>query len=310
MSASIAAPTPMRRVRPPAKPRKRAPWRDPTGKVSALKIVTLILVILPGLYLALAWQQGALGARYVTEAERELGEWTIWLLLLSLAVTPARFVLEWPRVVLIRRMLGVTTACYVLIHLSIYALDQKWRIGVVASEIVLRFYLTIGFIAVCLLVAMALSSTDASMRRMGRSWKVLHRVIYFVAVLGLLHYLLQSKSDISAPTVAVGWFVWLMLWRVLPRSWRSRLWVLPLLGIAATLFTAGFEAAWYSIASHSDPMRVLAANLDVSYEFRPAVRVAIWGAAVFVVAALRRIYPLITRPRQAARSSLTPAAST
>ncbi len=307
MSASVAASVPARRTRPPAKPRKRAPWRDPAGKLSPLKIVALILVILPGAYVALAWQQGMLGARYVTEGERELGEWTIRLLLLSLAVTPARFVLDWPRVVLLRRMLGVATACYVLIHLSIYALDQKWRIGVVASEIVLRFYLTIGFIALCLLVALAVSSTDAAMRRMGRSWKVLHRLIYFIAVLGLWHYLLQSKSDVSSATIAVGWFVWLMLWRVLPRSWRGSLWVLPLLGIAATLFTAGFEATWYATVSHSDPMRVLSANLDLSYEFRPAVQVALWSAAVFLVAALRRLYPLVAR-RRTSRATLTPPA--
>lgn len=298
MSASVAA-TP-RRVRPPAKLRKRAPWRDPTGKISPLKIVTLVLVTLPGLYLALAWQQGALGARYVTEAERELGTWTIRLLLLSLAVTPARFVLDWPRVVLLRRMIGVTTACYVLIHLSVYALDQKWRIDVVASEIVLRFYLTIGFIALSLLVALAVSSTDAAMRRMGRSWKVLHRLIYFVAVLGLLHYLLQSKSDISSAAVAVGWFAWLMLWRALPRAWRGNLWVLPPLAIAAALLTAGIEAMWYASVSHSDPMRVLAANLDISYEFRPAVQVAIWGLAVFAVAGLRRLYPRLARRQPAA----------
>ena len=298
MSATAAAAP--RRVRPAAKPRKRAPWRDPAGAISPLKIVALALLTLPGLYLALAWQQGALGARYVTEAERELGTVTIRLLLLSLAVTPARFVLEWPRVVLLRRMIGVATAGYVLIHLTIYALDQKWRIDVVASEIALRFYLTIGFIALCLLVALAVSSTDAAMRRMGRSWKVLHRTIYFIAALGLLHYLLQSKSDISSAAIAVGWFAWLMLWRVLPRVWRGTLWVLPLLTVAAAVLTAGVEAGWYAVASHSDPMRVLAANLDTSYEFRPAVQVAIWGLAVFVVAALRRLYPrLVRRPAAA-----------
>lgn len=298
MSATAAAAP--RRVRPAAKPRKRAPWRDPTGAISPLKIVALVLLTLPGLYLALAWQQGALGARYVTEAERELGTMTIRLLLLSLAVTPARFVLEWPRVVLLRRMIGVATACYVLIHLTVYALDQKWRIDVVASEIVLRFYLTIGFIALCLLVALAVSSTDAAMRRMGRSWKVLHRTIYFVAALGLLHYLLQSKSDISSAAVAVGWFAWLMLWRVLPRAWRGTLWVLPPLTVAAALLTAGIEAGWYAAVSHSDPMRVLAANLDISYEFRPAVQLVIWGLAVFVVAGLRRLYPRFARRPAAA----------
>ncbi len=286
---SASATVPARRARPPAAPRKRAIWRDPAGKVSALKIVTLVLLTLPAIYVATAWQVGALGARYVTEGEREIGEWTIRLLLLSLAVTPARFVLDWPRVVLVRRMIGVATACYALVHLAIYALDQKWRLDVVASEIAQRFYLTIGFVTLCLLVALAVTSTDAAMRRMGRSWKVLHRALYFAAGLGLLHYLLQSKSDISAAAVAVGWFLWLMLWRLLPRAWRGALWVPIPLGLAAALLVAGLEAAWYAGASHADPLRVLATNLDVSYGLRPALQVAVWSAVVLLAATLRRL---------------------
>ena len=287
MSASAAAPP--RRVRPPAKPRKRAPWRDPAGAISPLKIATLVLVVLPGLYVWAAWQAAALGARYVTEAEREMGEWTIRFLLLSLAVTPARFVLDWPRVVLVRRLIGVTAACYGVIHLGLYALDQNWRIGVIASEIALRFYLAIGFIVLVGLLALAASSTDGAMRRMGRSWKALHRLLYFLAVLALWHYALQSKNDVSGAVLAFGWFAWLMLWRLLPRSRRGALWVLPALALAAALAAAAGEAAWYALGSRVDPWRVLQANLDVSYELRPAVAVLLWGAAVFVAATLRRL---------------------
>ena len=301
MSATVD-PAPARRVppgraRPPAKPRRRALWRDPTGRISPLKIAALVIAVLPGLYVALAWHVGALGARYVTEGEREMGQWTIRLVILALAVTPARWVFDWPRVVLLRRMIGVTAAAYAALHVMLYALDQDWNFGVVFSEIALRFYLAIGFIVFLGLASLAITSTDAAMRRMGASWKGLHRLLYFLAVLALWHYALQSKEDVSNAVVAAGWFAWLMLWRLLPRSTRGQLRVLPLLAIAAALVAAGAEAAWYAGASHFDPVRVLEGNLDVDYGLHPAVQVAIWGLAVFLIAALRRAIGLLRRRR-------------
>ena len=287
MSAAAATP---RRVRPPAKPRKRAMWRDPAGQVSYLKIATLVLMVVPALWLTLAWRTGALGSRYVTEAEREIGEYTIRFLLLSLAVTPARFVLDWPRIVLVRRMVGVTCAAYAVAHLALYAVDQNWRLDVVASEIAKRFYLAVGFLVLLGLLALAASSTDAAMRRMGRSWKGLHRVLYFLGLLALWHYALQSKNDVSDAMATFGCFAWLMLWRVLPRRWRGMLWVLPMLALAAAALTAGVEAAWYAVASRIDPWRVLGQNVPFDPEdVRPAHLVFAWGMLVFVVAGLRRL---------------------
>ena len=277
------------RVRPARPARKRAPWRDPAGKFSWLKAVTLVLVLLPGIDLALAWAGGELGGRPVTEVIHGTGEWTVRFVLLSLAVTPARVVLDWPRIVLLRRILGVTAACYAGAHLSLYCVDQKWHMLTVVSEIVLRFYLTIGFVALLGLLSLAATSTDAAMRRMGRGWKRLHKLIFAIAVLALLHYFLQSKADVTAAVFVTGLYVWEVLWRLAPRAWQRSVWLLPPLAVIAAAATAGIEATWYALATGANAQRVLAANLNIAFGPRPAVEVLILGVAVFAVACLRRV---------------------
>ena len=88
-------------------------------------------------------------------------------LLLTLAVTPARAVLDWGGVVKLRRLCGVTTACYAGAHMTLYCIDQNWHLGTVASEIVLRFYLTIGFLTLLMLGVLAVTSTDGWQKRLG-----------------------------------------------------------------------------------------------------------------------------------------------
>jgi sulfoxide reductase heme-binding subunit YedZ len=287
MSATVAR----KRERPARPPARRQPiWRDPAGRFSWLKTITLVLVFLPGLDLALAWSAGALGGRPVTEVIHGTGEWAVRFLLMSLAVTPARMVLDWPRVVLLRRLLGVTAACYAAAHLFLYCVDENFHMLTVVSEIVLRFYLTIGFIALCGLLTLAATSTDGAMRRMGRNWKRLHRLVFPVAVLALFHYFMQSKADVSAAVFVTGLYAWELLWRAVPKRLQGRLWLLPLLAIAAGLATAGIEAAWYALATGVDARRVLLANLHIAFGPRPAVSVFLLGLAVFVVAAARRLF--------------------
>jgi sulfoxide reductase heme-binding subunit YedZ len=275
------------------RPGARAGWatagllRDPAGRPSALKTVALLLVLWPAAALALRWQMHTLGPRPLTEAIHVAGHWAVRFLLLSLAVTPARVVLAWSRPIILRRMLGVTAACYAGGHLLLFALDQQWNLLKIASEIALRFYLTIGFVALLGLLALAITSTNAWQRRLKRNWKRLHRLTYGIAVLALLHYFLQSKANVADATFAAGVFFWLMLWRLAPARWRGRLLPLPALALVAGLATALAEAAWYGLATSGvDPLRVLAANLDVTFGPRPAVWVLAAGLAVALLAAL------------------------
>lgn len=275
-----------------------AVWCDAAGRFSPLKAVTLLLVLLPAGQLALLWALHALGARPRMEVLHGLGDWTIRLLLLTLAVTPARTVLDWPAVVKLRRLLGVSTACYAGAHFLLYCTDQAWQPGKIASEIVLRFYLTIGFAALLMLLVLAVTSTDDWQKRLGRRWKRLHRLVFVLLPLALWHYLLQSKEDVTDAVFFTGLACWLVLWRLAPKRWRGRLALLPGLAVMAALATAGIEAAWYGIGSGARAWLVLQANLDVSFGPRPAVAVLLCGLAVFLVAGVRRLW----RRRRAAQA--------
>lgn len=275
--------------------------RDPAGRFSRLKTAVLLFALLPAAVLLLRWRLHDLGARPITEAIHVTGLWTVRFLLLALAVTPARAVLDWGRVVMLRRMLGVTAACYAGAHLTLYALDQQWKLGHVASEIALRFYLTIGFVALLGLLALAVTSTDGWQRRLGARWKRLHRLAYPIGGLALLHYAIQSKADISGTVFLFGLFAWLMFWRLLRRRWQQKLWpILPLV-LGAGVLASVAEAAWYAVRNHVDPRLVWEINFDLAYGPRPAVWVLIVGLALFAVAALRRLRKRRPMPRGAVR---------
>ena len=271
--------------------------RDPAGRFSPLKTVVLLLVLWPAAALAWRWQVHGLGPRPINEAIHITGHWAVRFLLLSLAVTPARAVLDWPRAAILRRLLGVTAACYAGGHLLLYGLDQRWNLGKIAGELALRFYLAIGFVALLGLLTLAITSTNGWQKRLKRNWKRLHRLTYGIAVLALFHYFLQSKIDVFDATFAAGLFCWLMLWRIAPAGWRGRLLPLPILAVTAGVATAVVETAWYGLGTNVDPLRVLAANLAGP---RPAIEVTAAGLALAVVAALRaawrRTRPAVRRP--------------
>lgn len=261
---------------------------DKKGRFSALRSFTLLLLMVPAVQLAYRTLTGQLGGRPVMEATHFTGDWTVYLLLAALAVTPARTVLNWVQVAALRRRIGVAAFCYALLHFSLYILDQNFQMLTVAREIALRIYLTIGFAVLLGLLALAATSTDAALRRMGRNWKRLHRLAYPLTALALLHYFLQSKADVSAAVFVTGLYLWEMLWRLLPLETRASWWPLPPLALAAGLATAAVEFAWYAAASRINPWMVLSANLNLDYGPRPAVAVTIAAMLLSVAALLRR----------------------
>jgi sulfoxide reductase heme-binding subunit YedZ len=210
---------------------------------------------------------------------------------MSLAITPARAVFDWPKLLLVRRMVGVAAMTYGLIHLSLFVVDQNFHFGTVVSEIVRRFYLTIGFIALTGLSVLGATSTDAAMRRMGRRWKWLHRAVYAIGMLALWHYAIQSKAIVSEAVMFAGFFVWLMAWRVVPQSWQRRIVTLVALGVLAAVATAWIEFGWYAATTGINPWRVLYANENVRYGLRPAHWVAVVGLGVAVLAMVTRARP-------------------
>jgi sulfoxide reductase heme-binding subunit YedZ len=257
-------------------------------KIFFIRLVTLILLCLPMAELLWrAWNDG-LGARPVTLATHITGDWAVIFLLLSLALTPARAVFDWQPLIHIRRRIGVAAALYALAHLGIYIWDQKWDLVVVALEIVKRFYLTIGFVALLALTALAVTSTDGWQKRLRRNWKRLHWAIYPAAVLALLHFFLQSKINIGEATVAFGLFAYVMLWRVWPAKQRTTYVGLLLIAAASTVLAFAAELGWYAFVNNVDPMRIVTADLTPELFPRPIHKVLLATFAVIPALFLRR----------------------
>ncbi len=269
----------------------RVPWRDRHGRFLPLKAVVLPLCLLPGLLYGFWWAAGMLSGRAVNDVIHATGLWSVRFLLVSLAITPFARLLEFPRLLTLRRMVGVTAAAYAAIHLLLYVVEQKYNLLTVASEIVKRFYLTIGFVAMTGLIALSITSTDNAIRRMGKRWKLLHRLVYPIGVLALWHYALQSKANVSEAVFAAGLFTWLMVWRALPEAWRRPAAIYPALAVLAGLLTATIEFGWYGLASGVDPWRVLAANQSVDFGLRPAHFVFLTALGVASLIAARRFWP-------------------
>ncbi len=278
----------MNGARPPLPLSRRLAWFDRSGRLSGLKILCLLLLLAPSVWLAGEALAGTLGARPLTTLIHETGRWAVRFLLAGLAVTPARVVLNWPRVTLLRRMIGIAAAAYTLAHFALYIADQNFRWLAIGAEIIERFYLSVGFLSLLGLSALAATSTDAMLARMGRNWKRLHRSIHVLIGLALLHFLLSLKANITEPVLMAGFFVWLTGWRLLPARRQGQVVALIALTLLAVLVTATIEAGWYGLATHLDWRRVLAANWMPRYGLRPAAVVALTGFAIIAAARLRR----------------------
>ena len=254
------------------------PFTDRQGRFSPLKTATLALALLPALVISYWFLTHQLGPLPVKAALRLVGDWTIRLLVITLALTPLQRLLNWPKITLIRRMLGVTTFAYALTHFTLYIVNSKFDLGFVVSEIIARIYLTIGFVALIGLSFMAGTSFDSAIRKLGKKWKILHRLVYGIAVLGLLHYFIQSKIDVSPAVLMTGFYLLLMIHRIFI-SKRVGLTpaVLAISAGLACLITALTEFAWYALTTGVDPWRIAKANLMFSFGLRPAVIVLLVG---------------------------------
>jgi methionine sulfoxide reductase heme-binding subunit len=270
----------------------------------AVKLAALAGSLAPAVWLAVLAESGGLGARAVKAAINFTGDWSIYLLLVTLAVTPARHILAAPRLLLARRMLGVAAFGYAALHVALYALDLDFDLGRFASEIVLRVYLTVGAVALIGLAALAATSWDGAVRRLGGvRWNRLHRLAYACALLSVIHFLLRSPTDTWEPMLMAGLLAWLAGYRLLRRRGEVGADKLAALAVAAAALTALSETAWHGAATGIDPWRILAAHLDTGFGLRPAWWVLIAGLAATLGA-------VASRPQRAsARASASSAAS-
>ncbi len=169
------------------------------------KPVIFIASLIPFAWLlcgTFGWLGVSLGADPVKKLEHECGTWALNFLLITLSVTPLRQLLSLPHLPRLRRMLGLFAFFYVVLHFAVYlTLDLELNFRTLFADIAKRPYITIGFTALLLLIPLALTSTNKMMRRLGRRWQKLHRLIYVIAILGVWHFYWQVKRDIREPLI-------------------------------------------------------------------------------------------------------------
>lgn len=160
---------------------------------------------------------GDLGADPVETLTLETGNAALVLILCTLAVTPLRRLTGLSRLIQVRRLLGLFAFFYALCHFAVYfVLDQGLAFGYIVEDIAERPYITVGFAALVLMIPLALTSTRGWIRRLGRRWRALHRLVYASGVLGVLHYLWLVKADTRRPLLFAAILGLLLLARVPP----------------------------------------------------------------------------------------------
>jgi sulfoxide reductase heme-binding subunit YedZ len=165
---------------------------------------------------------GDLGANPVETITNTTGIWILRLLVLTIAITPARWLTKWNPLVLFRRMIGLFAFFYATLHFTTYfVLDQSMMFSGLWEDVLKRPYITMGFSAFVLLIPLALTSTQGWIRRLGgRRWNLLHRLVYASAVLGVIHYWWKVKLDTTYPMyygLVVGVLLSARLWRAVSK---------------------------------------------------------------------------------------------
>ena len=180
--------------------------RQPTSRqIAALKTALFLLCLLPAARLVVGALQDELGANPIEFITRSLGTWTLNFLLITLAVTPLRHLTGLHWLLRLRRMLGLFVFFYASLHLATYLwLDQFFDVMAIAKDVVKRPFITVGFIAFVLLIPLALTSTNGMIRRLGgKRWQWLHRSLYAISMLGILHFwwMRAGKHNFEKPIV-------------------------------------------------------------------------------------------------------------
>ena len=157
-------------------------------------------------YLIACFATDNLGTNPIDFVTRTLGDWTLRILLTSLAMTPLRILTGSAIPIVFRRLLGLFAFAYVILHFSVWiVLDFFFDWEQMAADIVKRPYITVGVTALVLLTPLAVTSTSAMIKRLGaRNWRRLHRLVYVAAMLGVLHYMWLAKVGVHTPWIYVA----------------------------------------------------------------------------------------------------------
>jgi methionine sulfoxide reductase heme-binding subunit len=180
------------------------------------KVFAFLLCLVPLVRLGWRAYEQKLGANPIEKITHTTGDWTIWFLLITLSVTPLRQLLKQPQLARFRRMLGLFAFFYGLLHLTTWMwLDKFFDVKEMWDDIVKRRFITVGMLGLLLMVPLAITSTAGWVRRLGFvRWQRLHRLVYFSALAGVIHYYWLVKSDVRLPLLYGAILLLLMIYRV------------------------------------------------------------------------------------------------
>jgi sulfoxide reductase heme-binding subunit YedZ len=217
------------------------------------------------------------------------GVWATAILLLALAVTPAISIVRWSRLILVRRMIGVTALVYTFAHILIYFALRFWDFMSIVNEMATRLSLIVATVSTLGLIALGATSLDAAVQRMGADrWQRLHNTVYVLTALALVHFLL-SPGIYAEQYLLSGMFFWLMVWRLLNRyGLGTDARALAVLALASCLFTAILEAGWIWLYQGFEPVGTLTANFSLDLGVSAAWRNLAAGLLIALAAAVRR----------------------
>jgi sulfoxide reductase heme-binding subunit YedZ len=169
-------------------------------KVKLLKVAIFLAALIPLARLAWKAYQGGLGANPIEVITHATGDWTLIFLSLTLAITPLRRLTRLNTVIRFRRMLGLFAFFYATLHFTTYIwLDKFFDVHEMLKDVAKRKFITVGFTAFVLLIPLAVTSTQWAIRKLGKRWQRLHRLVYVSAVLGVIHYWWLVKADVRKP---------------------------------------------------------------------------------------------------------------
>jgi len=194
------------------------------SQLTLIKLGIFTLALLPLTRLASVAVNGDFGPDFIEYTQRWTGTWTLNLLLLTLCISPLRAITQWHWILRLRRMLGLFTFSYALLHfLSFIGLDHNFDMTEIARDIFKRPYVTVGFAAFLVMIPLAATSNQYAIRQLGgKRWQEVHRGIYLIAILGCLHYFWLSKPENLMWPVAYAVMVGLLLrWRIRERKRKA-----------------------------------------------------------------------------------------
>ena len=266
------------------------PWCDRAGRPSLLRGGVFVALVAPAPWLALRWASDDLGPRPLAEAIHVTGDWAARFLVLAILVTPMKLLSGSGRIIGVRRMIGLGALAWALAHVALWTVDRSLDLGVIATELLVRPYLTIGFAALVGLAALGLTSRDAAIRRMGAAWKRLHGLVHPITILVLVHVFLQSRLDLTQPAWLTGAAFGGVAIRLAGRGGAGPISVGAVAVVTAFASATASEVVWFALKTGRSVLPLLRSLTD--YEIRVAPG---WIAAgvvtilcVFAVGVLRR----------------------